>query len=134
MGCLFTESRLFQSHFEAALKKLGSQLRMLEQETHYLSSMQTNDDHELVSLLSKIVTELNAHDESTLVLEGYTLRLKVVRAKPTPPEVKAYHVPLLLADREFLRRNCDLTAKKVFRAVSILMCPNGFFFIFQHRN
>ena len=101
----------FQSHFEAALKKLGCQFRMLEMETRYLSKM---DNHsELQFVLAKIVSELNASDESTLVLEGYTLRLKVVRAKPTPTMIKAYHVPVLLADGKELRRNCDLTAKKV---------------------
>lgn len=60
--------------FEPALKKLGEYLVHLEHEQQYLSNEENND--ELLSILNRILLDLNTQKDCTVVVEDYSIQLK----------------------------------------------------------
>lgn len=103
--------------YEPALKKFSEYLVHLETEKQFLSQ-EGADNGQLVSMLSTIFHDLNEKRQSDMVVENYTIKLKVVGQQSPPPTIQDHDVPVIMApsikDHE---EKCDLTTAQVSKSL-----------------
>lgn len=84
--------------YEPALIKLSKFLVDLELDSQFLYNAEENSDS-LQALLTTVLYDLNRIGEcSTVVMDKFSLNLKVISAKPDPPNIYDWDVPILMVD------------------------------------
>lgn len=84
--------------YEPALIKLSKFLVDLELDSQFLYNSEQNVDS-LQALLETVLVDLNQRGEcSTVVMDKFSLNLKVITAKPDPPMIYDWDVPILMVD------------------------------------
>jgi hypothetical protein len=109
--------------YEALVKKLASDLRTLEVECNFLSTVRTKEH--LPKLLEQIHSSLNSDGECIIQkignLEHSSMFLKLIKNHVDPQIVQSFDVPVFIVDpKSFEIDDWDLTTQKV------VSCINGF--------
>ncbi|KAF9052936.1 nitrogen permease regulator 2-domain-containing protein [Panaeolus papilionaceus] len=106
------------SCYEPIVRKISRVLKSCEEESNFLSSIQTSP---LVhAVLEQLYEDLNSYSETSIAIDQFnSIELKIFPFYPNPPAVKDWMVPLALINlTKRIEDNWDLTMRKVCKHIN----------------
>ncbi|KAF3925326.1 hypothetical protein ABW20_dc0108754 [Dactylellina cionopaga] len=101
------------SSYKPVVKKLARLFKALEEQTGFLWNEVTRSS--VYTLIEQVMEDLNSYCECMIPInESNTINLKLFPVIPSPPPIKAYHVPISTVRFEsIMDSNWDLTMQRI---------------------